>query len=230
MHPWELHPVLIHFPIAFLLGGLLVDLFARFHRRESLTRMASGLLTAGVLSGIAAAVAGVISYFTVPAHTEAAHEQMDTHLVLAGAALVLFAVVAIARWRHRTQPASMLTLSTGLMGAALLIGAAFLGGKIVYEGGAGVDPQILAPAVVQGHHHHHHDGADDEGADHDHMHTDAPGEDDHAHADELHEHQHGSSVADDHQQHAHPAVAGRNAPKQRAPLFDPDEDLKQPLR
>src|SRR6266545_2423127 len=160
MHPWELHPALVHFPIAFLLGGLLVDLAARFRPRESLTRVASGLLITGVLSGIAAAFAGTLSYFTVPAHTEAAHEQMNMHLALASAALVLFALVAFARWRRRTQPASTLALSTGLAGAALLVGAAFLGGKVVYQGGAGVDPQILAPAVVQGHHHHHHDGVD----------------------------------------------------------------------
>jgi uncharacterized membrane protein len=208
MHPWELHPVLIHFPIAFLLGGLLIDLVARFRPRESLTRVASGLLIAGVLSGIAAALAGVISYFTVPAHTEAAHEQMDMHLVLASAALVLFAGVAIVRWRRRTQPASAAALSTGLMGAALLIGAAFLGGRIVYEGGAGIDPQILAPAVVQGHHHHHHDGADD-----DEQHGEATAEEEH-----------------DHAQHTHATVAARHAPREHAPLFDPDEDLKQPLR
>jgi uncharacterized membrane protein len=214
MRPWELHPVLIHFPIAFLLGGLLIDLVARFRPRESLTRAASGLLAAGVLSGVVAAFAGVVSYYTVPAHTEAAHGQMDMHLVLASAALVLFAVVAIARWRRRAQPASTLALSTGLMSAALLIGAAFLGGKIVYEGGAGVDPQILAPVVVQGH-HHHHDGSD---ADHD------------AQASAPTQHQHGDGVGHDHLQEAHASVAARHAPKGPPRLFDPDEDLMQPLR
>jgi uncharacterized membrane protein len=230
MRPWELHPALIHFPIAFLLGGLLVDLAARFHPREAWTRMASGLLIAGVLSGVAAAFAGVISYFTVPAHTEAAHGRMETHFVLAGAALVLFALVAMARWRHRTRPASTVSLATGAMGAALLVGAAFLGGKIVYEGGAGVDPQILAPAVVAGHHHHHHDGADEGDGDHDHAHGETAADDEHAQASDSTEHHHGSEVAHDHPQHAHPSVAGRRAPQERAPLFDPDEDLKQPLR
>src|SRR5262249_3882476 len=114
MHPWELHPALIHFPIAFLLAGSLIDLVARTRPRESLTRVASGLLIAGVVSGVVAAAAGAISYFTVPAHTEAAHEQMDAHFVLASAALVLFALVAIARWRRRKQPASALALAGGL--------------------------------------------------------------------------------------------------------------------
>src|SRR5262245_63999057 len=130
MHPWELHPALIHFPIAFLLGGLLVDLVARIRPRAALTRAATGLLLAGVLSGIAAAAAGVVSYFTVPAHTEASHEQMETHLVLGGAALALFALVAIARWRRRRQPASAAVLSGEILGSALLVTAAFLGGKV----------------------------------------------------------------------------------------------------
>src|SRR5262249_6476624 len=116
MHPWELHPALMHFPIAFLLGGLLIDLVARIRPRD--------LLIAGVVSGVVAAAAGAISYFTVPAHTEAAHEQMDAHFALASAALVLFALVALARWRQRTQPASAVALSGGVMASALLIGAA----------------------------------------------------------------------------------------------------------
>jgi hypothetical protein len=155
---------------------------------------------------------------------------MDTHLVLASAALVLFALVAIARWRRRTQPASRLSLSTGLMGAVLLIGAAFLGGKVVYEGGAGVDPQILAPAVVQGHHHHHDDGGDDGDSGHDRPHGEAAGEDEHARARDATENQHGDGVVLDHLHHTHAPVAARQAPKERAPLFDPDEDLRQPLR
>jgi len=177
MRPWEIHPALIHFPIAFLLGGLLLDLVARIRPRESLTRAASGLFIAGVVSGVVAAAAGAISYYTVPAHTEAAHEQMDAHLVLASAALVLFALVAIARWRGRTQPASAIALCGGFLGSALLVSAALLGGKAVYQGGAGVDPQILSPAVVEGHHHHHGD-ADDGDDDHDHAQAEQPASDD----------------------------------------------------
>ncbi len=220
MHPWELHPALIHFPIAFLLGGLLVDLAGRIRPREGLTRAASGLLVAGVISGIAAAAAGVVSYFTVPAHTEAAHEQMDTHMTLAGAALVLFALVAIARWRRRREPASTLALSGGLLGCALLIGAAVLGGKIVYQGGAGVDPQILAPAIVQGH-HHHHDGADDgDGAD-DHTHVEEPA----AAVGQPAAHEHDQHPDGHAHPHTHAHASGRHAPRSQAPLFDPDEDL-----
>src|SRR5262245_13571120 len=220
MRPWELHPALIHFPIAFLLAGLLTDLAGRFRRSELLTRAASGLLLAGVLSGIAAAAAGVVSYFTVPAHTEASHEQMETHLVLGGAAVAPFALVASARWRRRRQPASAAVLSGEILGSALLVTAAFLGGKVVYHGGAGVDPRILAPAIVQGH-HHHDDGTAEAADHHDHDHSPAqmpsseePAAHEHSSGDEGHQHA-----------HTHAPSAARRAPQSRAPLFDPDEDL-----
>src|SRR5262249_14002738 len=169
MRPWELHPALIHFPIAFLIGAWTVDLVARLRRSEPLARVAAGLLVAGVASGILAAAAGTIAYFSVPAHTEAAHGQMTAHLAVAAAALVLFALVAVARWRHRARPASGLSLVAGVAATGLLVGAAFLGGRIVYQGGAGIDPEILAPEVVAGHHHHDHDeDAEPSGAAHDH--------------------------------------------------------------
>jgi uncharacterized membrane protein len=134
MRPWELHPALIHFPIAFLLGGVGVEVLARIRPRESLSRTASALFVAGVVTGIPAAIAGVVSYLTVPAHTEAARTEMAAHVVLASAALVVFALVAAARWPWRTQPASALALCASLAGGALLVSAAFLGGKTVLHG------------------------------------------------------------------------------------------------
>jgi uncharacterized membrane protein len=211
MNPWELHPALIHFPIAFLLAGVVVEVLARIRPRESLSRAASVLIVAGVVTGIPAAIAGVVSYFTVPAHTEAAHTEMAAHVVLASAALLVFALVALARWRQRAQPASALALCASLAGGALLVSAAFLGGKTVLHGGAGVDPQILAADVVHGHRHHGGgDAADDDHAEHD----------DHAPA-------HAPAAAAEPAQKAHASAVARRAQPPRR-LFDPDEDLRSP--
>lgn len=214
MHAWEIHPALVHFPLALLLAGFVADAVGRVTRRQLLARAGVGLLIAGVLTGLIAAGTGALAYFTVPAHTEAGHRDMDVHLLAASAALVLFAFVAVSRWRRRDRPASAAALSGGLLASALLIGAAFLGGKAVYHGGAGVAPEILAPEIAQGHHHHHGDQADE----------DAPKVPDHE-GDaskrgepiaEAHPHVH-----DDHQQlHARP-----NDAHDRQALFDPDEDL-----
>ncbi len=45
--PWELHPMLVHFPIAFLLGDVVLLLWASWRPTEVRHRTASGLLLAG---------------------------------------------------------------------------------------------------------------------------------------------------------------------------------------
>ena len=44
--PWEFHPMLVHFPIAFLIGGVAVELFALRRPGEMLHRAAAWLLLA----------------------------------------------------------------------------------------------------------------------------------------------------------------------------------------
>ncbi len=147
---WEFHPALVHFPIAFLLGGIVLDLAAWWRGREGWAQAATGLLIAGVASGVVAAGAGLLAFWTVPAHTEGAHKWMWWHLGLAATALVLFAGITFARWRRR---ATAVARVIGLAGALMLLVAAYLGGMIVYHGGAGIDPSLLAPEVRGGHSH-----------------------------------------------------------------------------
>ncbi len=148
---WELHPMLVHFPIALLLAAVAADLFGR--KRETVRRAAAGLLVAGVSLGWIAAGAGAVSYFTVPAHTEAAHVQMTWHWVSALATLGLFTVLAAVRWRRRAEPVGGGAVAGELLAAALLLWVGYLGGAMVYHGGAGVAPDLLAPKVREGHRH-----------------------------------------------------------------------------
>src|SRR5215831_8418680 len=79
--PWELHPALVHFPIAFLIGGVLLDLWAMRRPGSGWSRVATGLLVAGVLTGVLTGLAGFLAFFTLPpGHTEAAHTAMYWHL------------------------------------------------------------------------------------------------------------------------------------------------------
>jgi uncharacterized membrane protein len=73
IEPWELHPMLVHFPIAFLIGGVLLDLYAWARGSAALMHVATELLIAGVLTGLVTAAAGWLALETVPAHTEQAH-------------------------------------------------------------------------------------------------------------------------------------------------------------
>jgi uncharacterized membrane protein len=153
MHAWELHPALVHFPIAFLVGAAVLDLYALYRDRLGPAQVASGLYIAGTVTGIITGAAGLLAFYTIPAHTEDAHALLLWHLGLNLAAMAVFVGISIVRWPLR--PPSELVRWLGVSAVVLLCFSAYLGGEIVYRGGAGIDPGILAPQVVEGHQHHH---------------------------------------------------------------------------
>jgi uncharacterized membrane protein len=185
---WEVHPMLVHFPIALLLVAVAADIWNRFRPRDSVGRAAGGLYVLGVIAGWLTALAGLLAFFTVPAHTEQAHVWMYWHLGFAAAAMVLFTGLAILRWRARVRPPMFAACGVSLLAAALLAVTGYLGGAIVYHGGAGIQPDLLAEAVREGHHH---------GGEHDHHDTAKPPAN---HAPQAHDeghaeaHRHGSAI------------------------------------
>ncbi len=151
--PWEIHPALNHLPIAFLLGGVVLDLYAWWRGQPSLAQVATGLLLAGVLTGILAALAGVLAFFTVPGHTGEAHGLMFWHMGVQATSLLLFIMVVWPRWRKWTLPPTMAVRVVASLAAVLLLVGSGLGGYLVYHGGAGIDPKLLIPEVRQSHSH-----------------------------------------------------------------------------
>jgi len=145
--------MLVHFPIAFLLGGSVILFWSVRRPSEMLNRTAAGLLLAGVLFGWLAAAAGGLAYFTVPAHTEEGHGLMLWHLGLGLTTLALFTWVSAAHWRVRMTAASKPQLIVALIGAALLLITGHIGGSVVFHHGAGVDPKILSREIREGHSH-----------------------------------------------------------------------------
>lgn len=164
MHIWEIHPALVHFPIAFLTFAVIADLYALWAKRPEFFRYGTGLLVTGAATLIPAAVFGFISFFTVPAHTEDAHLLMQWHMVLNVCAAVLWLGLAAWRWRsNRIAPPSGVLVAIGACVLAMTLLSANLGGLIVYRGGAGIEPEILAPEIRAGHTHAHaHEHAEPE--------------------------------------------------------------------
>jgi uncharacterized membrane protein len=145
---WELHPVLVHFPIAFLIGGVVLDLYAWRRGDLAPARVATGLLLAGVATGALAAAAGVLAFFTGPAsHTEESSQLIWWHIGAAVTQFVMFAIVALVRWRLQPAPPPVWTRVVGLIAAVVLVFAGYEGGYIVYHGGSGVEPKLLAPEL-----------------------------------------------------------------------------------
>ena len=103
------------------------------------------MLLAGLATGAIAAVAGMVSYYTVPGnHTEEAHQRVYWHIWTMVAAVVLFTVVCFVRWQHPSVVSPTIR-GLGLVAAASLLFGGYIGGKLVYHGGLGVDPAILKP-------------------------------------------------------------------------------------
>jgi uncharacterized membrane protein len=154
MDMWEIHPALVHFPLAFFLGGVALDLYDS-RRPEDPARVATGLMLAGVVTGTLAALAGVLAFYTVPSsHTEEAHTLVLWHLGCAVGTFLLFTGVAVTRWQRLPVPPSTGQRLLGVVAAILLLVAGALGGRIVYHGAMGIDPKVVASDI----HHHFHSG------------------------------------------------------------------------
>lgn len=130
-------------------------------------QVATGLLIAGVSTGFLSAVAGVLAYFTVPSHTEEAHRLMYWHMAIQATSLLLFAWPAWIRWRHSLILPTVTVRMVAFIAALLLTVGSAIGGYLVYHGGAGIDPRLLAPQVRQ---HSHAHGENHEHMDEQHTH------------------------------------------------------------
>src|SRR5690349_6561212 len=122
LEPWELHPSLVHFPIAFFLGAILYDLYAWYRGDAGAARVATGLLWAGVGTAALAAAAGVLAYYTGPAsYTEEAGQLIWWHIGAAVTQFILFTIVAFVRWRVGPAAPPAWTRVVGLVAAAVLV-------------------------------------------------------------------------------------------------------------
>ncbi|HJT33031.1 MAG TPA: DUF2231 domain-containing protein [Pirellulales bacterium] len=145
MELWEFHPTLIHFPIAFLIAAVCYDfyLWSRGDYRPS--TVVNGLYITGVLTAAVAAAAGALAFFTAPASfTEEAADMMWWHIGGAVTQFVLFAIIAIVRFRHRRTDSPSWTRILGLVATLVLIFAGYEGGYMVYHGATGIEPGVLA--------------------------------------------------------------------------------------
>lgn len=132
-HP--IHPVLVSFPIAFLVGGLVSDL-AYWRTDDTFWARASlWLIAAGVMTGLLAAVFGFIDFVTI---RRARHTPGWIHFLGNLTAVVLSAVSV---WLRLGNPEGAvmpwgLTLS-GLVALILLV-TGWLGGELTFRYKIGV--------------------------------------------------------------------------------------------
>lgn len=131
----EIHPSIVHYPLALFPASVLSDLFGRLTGSKGLMRTGAALMPIAAGSAVVTGAAGLIAQESVK-HEGRAHELLVTHrnmnLGLIAAAL------AMAMLRGRSEKPGAGYLLAGLAAMGAMTYSAYLGGKMVYEHGVGV--------------------------------------------------------------------------------------------
>jgi uncharacterized membrane protein len=152
----NIHPVVVHFPIALFLTGFVLDAIGYLFQRETLKRAGLILIVLGALGALAAMLTGQFAEESVEERLSGAGKRvLDTHedlgkltayLLLAVAALrLILATSWLNRWRWAAGAALAIYLIAGIVGAGALTATGYYGGELVYRYGAGV--QLSQPAM-----------------------------------------------------------------------------------
>ena len=185
------HAAVNDFPAALLLVTVLFDLGAWLTKRDSLKSAALWTLWVGVIGGWIAVIAGLQAEDAIE-HGEAIHDLMEVHETLALTTMGIFTVVLVWKlFRHskltRAEEAGLRVLSVA--GLVTVVWTGVLGGKLMFEHGAGMPSAAMQAEMENREAGHHHEAGEAE--EHEHAgsadtakaagHTHAPGTPPHKH-------------------------------------------------
>jgi uncharacterized membrane protein/nitrite reductase/ring-hydroxylating ferredoxin subunit len=134
-HP--LHPILVAFPIAFLVGTLLCDIVWFLTDDDIYFTLAGYLEGAGIVTALIAAVPGAVDYFMAVPPGSSANKRATSHALINILNVVIFSVAFVLR--HNDYTSALILIGIELVGVVLLSVAGWLGGTLVYRNQIGVD-------------------------------------------------------------------------------------------
>ena len=150
----NIHPLLVHFPIAFLLAFFALDLVGTLAKKPQWRSVAGWFLYLGTLTALFTVIAGFIAASSVP-HGQNVHDIMERHEHF-GISVLSLAVV-LSAWRMKSGGLirgganSFFLILSALMCVLMMLGAD-LGGLMVYQYGVAVK----AVQTPEGGHDHMH--------------------------------------------------------------------------
>jgi len=149
----NLHPAIVHFPIALLFAAVLVDLIALvFRRQKSWHTTAVTLFVLGALGALAAYLTGdaAADDMTIPQwaeHTLTEHSDLALWTVWFFGIYAVLRLAALGFNRERKTVPSLVLFAIGLGGLVLLFETAEHGAQMVFKHGVGV--QRVMQAVTE---------------------------------------------------------------------------------
>jgi uncharacterized membrane protein/nitrite reductase/ring-hydroxylating ferredoxin subunit len=136
-HP--IHPMLVHFPIGFLVLSFLLDLVSLvFPEVPNLARCSFYAMLLGVITALLAAVPGFVDYSDIR-RDHPGKPTATRHMTLNLMVVVIYGINLWLRSSALTESKiGLVPLCLSLMGIGLLSGSGYLGGRLVYDEGIAV--------------------------------------------------------------------------------------------
>ncbi len=154
----NIHPLLVHFPIALLISFFMVDFMGSVFKKTNWRGIASGLLYLGTISALFAVIAGFIAADSV-AHGENVHAIMDRHKTLGLSVLSLAFILSswrlLAGGKIKGEVNFLYLFLSAILSILITLGAD-MGGLMVYKFGVSVKAaEIDTENAFQEHSHNH---------------------------------------------------------------------------
>jgi uncharacterized membrane protein len=134
----EIHPALVHYPLAFLPLAVGADMLAEAADDDGLREVGRIGMALAAGSAALAGLAGLMAQEEVNVERGSeAYDMLVTHRTINVSAILGATAMAVWRWRQREASPTYLAVGAAALGAVGY--SAYLGGKMVYKHGLGVE-------------------------------------------------------------------------------------------
>ncbi len=142
----NLHPMVVHFPIAFWVAGTMAWTFALWRKNDEVWKFGLWLQTAGALTALVAVALGYLST-SIMGHDSPGHGLVHVHRDIMKVATILSVVLTTLAWWKRAAASTwrIVLVALATIQALVMTVGADRGAVLVYQNGVGVEIVPMEP-------------------------------------------------------------------------------------